>query len=115
MHVGKLIKEVLDQRKMVYAKVAEELNMSPQNFNSIFKRKSTDLELLVNLGKIVEYDFISHIARDQKSSDDVVSEPDPVYKKRSQTQKISIQVDLDGTEANLNYWFAKLSSINAIV
>lgn len=116
MHIGQLIKEVLDKKKIVYSKVAKDISVSPQAFSAIFGRKSPDLETVIKIGNAIDFDFLEVIRLENSVSSNlnVVNEPEEGYNKMTSiTKKIPITVELDGTKATLNYWLNQLKAINS--
>jgi transcriptional regulator with XRE-family HTH domain len=57
VHIGKQIKEVFEKRGYTVAEFARRINMSRENVYSIFKRKTIDTGLLLNISKVLEHDF----------------------------------------------------------
>lgn len=62
MHIGKKIKEVLEQRQMPVTWLAKELNCERTNVYNIFERKDINTGLLTKLGTILEYNFFKDLS-----------------------------------------------------
>jgi transcriptional regulator with XRE-family HTH domain len=57
IHIGKKIKEVLDQSGMTVTEFSKRISTSRENVYGIFKRKSIDTEMLLKISKALNYDF----------------------------------------------------------
>lgn len=57
-HLGKLIQEKIEEKKMPIAEFARLIHCERSNVYSIFKRKSIDIEKLVLISKTLDFDFI---------------------------------------------------------
>ena len=74
LHIGKEIEKIVEKRGIKPAELGRRLNnMSPNNVRDIYKRPSVKIDLLEQIGKALDYDFIDLI------NNGGVSEPDPVY------------------------------------
>lgn len=71
MHIGKKIREVLENRGMKQAELARRINTSPQNVRDIFQRETVDISLLRKIGDVLDYDFILPFSK--------VEEPEAPY------------------------------------
>lgn len=80
IHIGKLIKEKFEEKKMTKAEFARRINIHRSTVYLLFEQKSIDVELLLDISKVLEYNFIEE-----------------VYLKRSQPKEntviIGIEVD----------------------
>lgn len=61
IHIGHLIECKIKERQMSYAEVARQLYVDRTTIYSIIQSKSIDIERLIALGKILEYDFIREV------------------------------------------------------
>ena len=61
IHIGKLIAERLAMRGMTYADFARKLYIDRTTVYSIIRSKSIDIERLIKISNILEYDFISEV------------------------------------------------------
>lgn len=59
IHIGEIIKKVMKKRKISVTKLSQEIHCDRTNIYSIFKRKSIDTELLVQISNALHYDFLS--------------------------------------------------------
>lgn len=64
MHIGKRIKEVLEQRQMPVTWLAKEINCERTNVYNIFARKDINTGLLTKLGIILEHNFFKELSDD---------------------------------------------------
>jgi hypothetical protein len=62
MHIGKRIKEVLEQRQKPVTWLAKEINCERTNVYNIFARKDINTALLAKIGIILEYNFFKEIS-----------------------------------------------------
>ncbi|MDR3286927.1 MAG: helix-turn-helix domain-containing protein [Prevotellaceae bacterium] len=61
IHIGKLIKEKFDEKNITKAEFARLINIHRSTVYLLFEQKSIDIELLINISKVLEYDFISEV------------------------------------------------------
>ena len=64
LHIGQLIKTVFERSGMTVSDFARLLNCERTNIYTIFKRKSIDVELLINISKILRYNFFEDILKE---------------------------------------------------
>jgi len=62
MHIGKKIKEVLEQREKPVTWLAKEIHCERTNVYNIFERKDINTGLLTKLGNILEYNFFKDLS-----------------------------------------------------
>lgn len=67
LHIGKMIRERVEQRGISVEWLARQLCCERTNVYSIYRRRSVDTDLLLRLSRILEYDFLSEIARRELS------------------------------------------------
>lgn len=61
IHIGKLIKERFDESNLSVPEFAAALNKSRTTIYDIFSRKSMDIDLLLQISDILNYDFLGKI------------------------------------------------------
>ena len=61
IHIGKLIKERFDESNLSVPEFAAALNKSRTTIYDIFNRKSMDIDLLLQISDILDYDFLVKI------------------------------------------------------
>lgn len=64
LHIGQLIKTVFERSGMTVSEFARQLNCERTNIYTIFKRKSIDVELLINISKILKYNFFEDVLKE---------------------------------------------------
>lgn len=64
MHIGQIIKEVIDEKNLSYKQVANDIGITPQNFNGLLKRESCDITLILKLEKALDYDLLRRIRKE---------------------------------------------------
>lgn len=57
MHIGKLIKDKVQENQISVVKFASIINTTRENVYGIFKRKSIDTELLIKISKALNFNF----------------------------------------------------------
>lgn len=63
LHIGRLVKTVFERSGMTVSDFARQLNCERTNIYTIFKRRTIDVELLINISKILNYNFFEDILR----------------------------------------------------
>lgn len=63
LHIGRLIKTVFERSGMTVSEFARQLNCERTNIYTIFKRRTIDVELLINISKILNYNFFEDILK----------------------------------------------------
>ena len=61
IYIGKIIREKVDERGIGYAEFARRINCSRTSLYSIFNSKSIDIERLLVIQEVLEFDFIHEI------------------------------------------------------
>lgn len=64
LHIGQLIRTVFERNGMTVSEFARQLNCERTNIYTIFKRKSIDVELLINISKILKYNFFEDVLKE---------------------------------------------------
>lgn len=62
-HIGKIIRQRLEETGMNKSEFARRINTTPQNIYGIFKRKSLDTDLLKEISQVLEYDFFQYYSQ----------------------------------------------------
>ena len=60
VHIGKLIKLKLSESNFSIADFAEAIHKTRTTVYDIFNRKSIDIDLLVTISEVLQFDFISY-------------------------------------------------------
>jgi transcriptional regulator with XRE-family HTH domain len=89
IHIGKLIKEKFEEKKMTKAEFARRINIHRSTVYLLFEQKSIDIEQLMAISKVLEYDFIEevYLKRHQAKGDTVIV---GVEVDRSQLQNLDL-------------------------
>ncbi|HLG03655.1 MAG TPA: helix-turn-helix transcriptional regulator [Bacteroidia bacterium] len=70
LHIGKLIRQHLEEVGMTKSEFARRISTSPQNIYGIFKRKSCDTELLRDISRVLNFDFFQYYSTSALVVDD---------------------------------------------
>lgn len=61
IHIGELIRQQLVAKGMSFAEFARQLNVERTTVYNIFRSKSIDIERLIRISVILDYDFIAEV------------------------------------------------------
>ena len=61
IHIGSIIKKVFNERSMTIVDFAEKIKLSRSTIYNIFERKRIDIELLREISKALDYDFVNKV------------------------------------------------------
>lgn len=61
IHIGSLIKEKVEERGLSISAFARLLHYERTNIYKIFKRRSIDVDLLIRISHVLEYDFLREV------------------------------------------------------
>lgn len=61
LHIGHLIKSVFDKSGMTVAEFARRIHCARPNVYSIFDRQDISVEQLINISKVLDYNFFDDI------------------------------------------------------
>lgn len=61
IYIGELIRLKVDERHMSYAEFARLINRARTSLYHIFEAKTIDIDLLILIGNVLNYDFISNV------------------------------------------------------
>jgi len=98
IHIGKIIRQHLEEAGMTKSEFARRINTSPQNIYGIFKRQSIDTELLRDISRVLGYDFFQYYA----STALVVSEEKAAYGKLQVRTAMELQSELDALKKEVD-------------
>lgn len=65
--IGAIIREKVDERSISYAEFARRINCARTSLYNIFNSKSIDIERLIQISQVLEYDFIHEIYLKEKN------------------------------------------------
>lgn len=66
MHVGKKIREVLDDQGRAASWLAKKIPCERTNVYNIFKREDISVRLLSKISRILDYDFFAELSEELK-------------------------------------------------
>jgi len=61
IHIGSIIKKKLTEKSMTITEFACKINRERTTVYDIFERKSIDVELLIKISHVLDYDFIHEV------------------------------------------------------
>jgi len=67
IHIGKIIKEKLAEKSMTITEFAKKIHCDRTSVYHIFKQKSIDIEKLIKISEVLNYDFIHEIYTKQNN------------------------------------------------
>lgn len=68
IYIGKIIKRKVDERGLCYAEFARKINCARTSLYHIFNSKNIDVERLLLISEILEYDFIEEVYKKSKKT-----------------------------------------------
>ena len=68
IHIGSAIEKVLIEKSMTKSDFGKKINHERSSVYDILKRKSIDTDLLVEISKVLDYDFIRKLYYDEETS-----------------------------------------------
>ena len=61
IHIGDIIKQKVEESPMTVTKFADRINCERTTVYHIFKQKSIDIDKLIKISEVLNYDFISEV------------------------------------------------------
>lgn len=115
-HIGKLILSRLAELGMNKSEFARRINKSRQNVQDIFKRESVDTDLLLQISKVLNFNFFTLLAANEELAKAEVHEDGVMYKKKQKGDKVNgssedIKKQLDIAKREILY----LEKINTLL
>lgn len=105
LHIGREIEQKYKESGIKLSEFAKRLNTTPRNIYDIFERSEIKTDQLKKIGEVLNFNFF--LLYNPNLVD--IREPESSYQPN---KKVSVMVELDGTEATLNQWIQRLSAIN---
>jgi len=68
IHIGSIVEEKFKEKSMTITEFADKIHRERSTVYSIFARKSIDIELLIDISKALDYDFIRKVYYDEETS-----------------------------------------------
>jgi hypothetical protein len=113
VHIGEKIKQRAKELRIGSTELGKLINTSKQNIYGIYKRKSTDSEMLRKLSKALDYDFFQYYNVETVST---VSEPTSHYgRKNKQAVSLEEYQKLKKELDDLKEKYELLKKINALL
>ncbi len=75
IYIGKLIQQKVEERHLTYSEFARMIHCARTSLYSIFNSKSIDTERLLQISKVLDYDFISEVYLKNKQVESTCSVP----------------------------------------
>jgi predicted transcriptional regulator len=66
IHIGSIIRQKLSESSMTIKEFSGKINCDRTTVYDIFKRKSIDVERLIKISQVLNYDFINEVYYNQK-------------------------------------------------
>lgn len=70
IYIGKIIQQKVDERHMSYAEFARQIHCARTSLYHIFNSKNIDVERLLLISDVLQYDFISEVYLNKQNSSD---------------------------------------------
>ncbi len=70
IYIGRIIQQKVDERGMSYAEFARQIHCARTSLYTIFNSKSIDIERLLLISDVLQYDFISNVYLGRRKTGD---------------------------------------------
>ena len=92
IYIGKIISDVMSEKKITKAELARRLNIRPQSVDYLLGRKSIDTDTLYNVSVALDYDFaqLYSIKKEQTNLDTTGNNEKNINK-----AKIVVEIELE--------------------
>lgn len=104
LHIGREIEHKYKESGIKLSEFAKRLNTTPRNIYDIFERSDIKTDQLKKISEVLNFNFFLLY----NNSTDLIKEPETAYT----SKKVSVVVELDGTEPTLDRWIQRLTAIN---
>jgi Helix-turn-helix. len=88
IHIGSIIKQKVEESSLTVREFADRINCERTTAYHIFRQKSIDIEKLMKISEVLNYDFISEV---YKKTDTKTIQP-------TQTIFIAVEVEVDSLQ-----------------
>jgi hypothetical protein len=92
VEIGKIIENILRQKRMPIIEFAQKINTNRNNVCNIFRRKTIDTGLLLKIGEILDHDFFQYFITN-KTRTSILSERNSLYLVNSELKVLKEQND----------------------
>ena len=87
VHIGKKIKDRLEDQGMIVAEFARRLNRSSQSIYHVFNSSSIDTDLLTEISKVLNFNFFTYFIKEEGT------EP-----KKEKKRRVSLLIDIEDAD-----------------
>ncbi|WP_455673949.1 helix-turn-helix domain-containing protein [Phocaeicola sp.] len=70
IHIGSIIKKKFEESDMTIPQFAKLINRTRTTIYDIFNRKSIDIDLLIQISEVLDYNFLEEVYMDKKKISD---------------------------------------------
>ncbi len=107
IYIGKIIAEIMANKKITKAELARRLNVRPQSVDYMLSRKSIDTDTLYKVSQALDYDFAQFYTLENKQTNSDTAEEYSKFVKA----RLIVEVELDNDDLrklNLNNKLLKI-------
>ena len=79
IHIGSIIRQKVRERELSVSAFARAIHCSRTNVHSIFKRKSIDVDLLIRISAVLEFDFLKYYDKNKEDNYVVIVESNKAF------------------------------------
>ena len=94
IYIGKIIAEIMAEKKITKAELARRLNVRPQSVDYMLTRKSIDTDTMYKVSQALNYDFSQLYALDKKQINYEYSSD----AKKNVKARLVVEVELDNED-----------------
>lgn len=110
-HRGEIVDNAIRKSGMSVTAIAKALGTSRTSLYRWLEDPNLSLDTVFKIGKVINHDFSEYIKELPSLK---VEEPQVSYKNGTR-EKVSITIELDGTEETINKWLRLLPEINKVM
>lgn len=94
IYIGKIIAEIMAEKKITKAELARRLNVRPQSVDYMLSRKSIDTDTMYKVSQALNYDFSQFYALKKKQ---INCDSDPSMQKNAKARLV-VEIELDNED-----------------
>lgn len=110
-HRGEIVSNAIRKSGLSLTAIAKALGTSRTSLYRWLEDPHLSLDTVFKIGKVIKHDFSEEI---KELTNLKVEEPQESYKSETR-EKVSITIELDGTEETINKWLRLLPEINKVM
>ena len=110
LHIGKEIRRILEEKGITAKWLAQKINTSDRNLYDLLTRDEIGTGQLSEISIALGFDFFALYQRGLEGTGNKLEEPPLNYTTR---KKITITIELDGSEEKLDECYKTLKRVNA--